>query len=41
MTVSAPLSLAVNEALRSPRIIIDSIAEELTGFRGCLAYILG
>ena len=41
MTMSAPISPAGHRALRLPRIIIDPIAEESTGFRGPNAYALG
>lgn len=41
MTVSAPLSPAGHEALRSPRIITDPIAEELAGSGGSSACTLG
>lgn len=41
MTMSAPLSLAGHQALRSPRIISSPITQEETGFRGSDTYALG
>ena len=41
MSMSAPLSPAGHQALRSPRIFSGPITEEQTGFRGSSAYALG
>ena len=41
MSMSATLSPAGHQALRSPRIFSGPIAAEPTGFRGSSAYALG
>ena len=41
MSMSAPLSPAGHQALRSPRIFSGPVAAEPTGFRGFSAYALG
>ena len=41
MSMSAPLSPAGHQALRSPRIFSGPVAGETTGFRGSSAYALG
>ena len=41
ISMSAPLSPAGHQALRSPRIVSGPIAAEPTGFRGSSAYALG